>query len=281
MNIKEVHEIVSTIKTNLFKNSNSFSIGMLKSHFRGTGLKFKEHQVYSHGDDVRFIDWKMLAKTSNPYVKTFEEERNVVISIILDATSSMFMGFNGKSKIEASIEVICLLYLLAEKTSDYIEVTICLGSKNLKVPRKKGESGIVALVKTLKMEGVINEQGKINLAYNKKPEFEDNTTSELVREFYKRREVVIFSDFYSFLKGRDLKKLLLNKHVHAFRLLIPLDYAKDFNFLIKAKDPSTLNTKRLNVTMISKDKLVAENELKLKNLFLENRYLEEFIKEML
>ena len=47
---------------------------------------FKEHQIYSHGDDVRFIDWKLLAKSQTPYIKTFEEERNVEISIILDAT---------------------------------------------------------------------------------------------------------------------------------------------------------------------------------------------------
>lgn len=61
MDTSEVRKIVSNIKGSLFRNANSFSIGMLKSHFKGTGLKFKEHQVYSHGDDVRFIDWKMLA----------------------------------------------------------------------------------------------------------------------------------------------------------------------------------------------------------------------------
>ena len=77
MKLNEVRKTVSQIKANLFKNSNSFSIGMLKSHFKGSGLQFKEHQVYAFGDDIRFIDWKMLAKTSQPFVKTFEEERNV------------------------------------------------------------------------------------------------------------------------------------------------------------------------------------------------------------
>ena len=54
MNIEAVEKAVSNVQNNLFKNSNSFSIGMLKSHFKGMGLKFKEHQVYVHGDDVRF-----------------------------------------------------------------------------------------------------------------------------------------------------------------------------------------------------------------------------------
>ena len=77
MKINEVRKIVGRLRVNLFKRANSFSIGMLKTQFRGTGLQFKEHQVYSFGDDVRFIDWKILAKTNHPYIKTFEEERNI------------------------------------------------------------------------------------------------------------------------------------------------------------------------------------------------------------
>ncbi len=65
MNIVEIEKTVAKIQTHLFKNSNSYAIGMLKSHFRGAGIQFKEHQVYCHGDDVRFIDWKLSAKTSD------------------------------------------------------------------------------------------------------------------------------------------------------------------------------------------------------------------------
>ena len=89
MNIIEVRKIVGQIKTQLFKQSNSFSIGMLKSHFRGSGLQFKEHRQYTHGDDVRFIDWKILAKTGEPFIKTFEEERNVQIAVVIDAAFCM------------------------------------------------------------------------------------------------------------------------------------------------------------------------------------------------
>jgi uncharacterized protein (DUF58 family) len=77
VNIAEVRRVVGRIQASLFKNSNSTSVGVLKSQFRGTGLQFREHQVYEPGDDVRFIDWKILAKMNTPYIKTFEEERNV------------------------------------------------------------------------------------------------------------------------------------------------------------------------------------------------------------
>ena len=84
MNLKEIEKVVGNIQEHLFRNSNSFSIGMLRSHFKGAGLQFKEHQVYAPGDDVRFIDWKLSAKTNTTFVKTFEEERNVEIHIFLD-----------------------------------------------------------------------------------------------------------------------------------------------------------------------------------------------------
>ena len=97
MDIKAIERAVAKIQTALFKNSNSFSVGTLKSQFRGSGLQFKEHQVYTHGDDVRFIDWKMMAKTSRPYIKTFEEERNVEIVVVVDLSLSMFVGLRGVS----------------------------------------------------------------------------------------------------------------------------------------------------------------------------------------
>src|SRR5688572_28915781 len=109
MNIQEVRKVVGRIKSHLFKNSNSYAIGMLRSHFRGSGLQVKEHQVYMAGDDVRFIDWRMLAKTGNPYIKTFEEERNVEIVVVIDVGPTMYIGHKGVSKLQAAVEVCCLL----------------------------------------------------------------------------------------------------------------------------------------------------------------------------
>jgi len=124
MNIAEVRKVVGRIKTNLFKSANAHSVGMLKTNFKGTGLQFKEHQVYTFGDDIRFIDWKILAKTSNPYVKTFNEERNVEIVVVIDASSTMLMGYKGVSKLQAAIEICCLLYLLAKDTNDFVHALI-------------------------------------------------------------------------------------------------------------------------------------------------------------
>lgn len=281
MNNKEVHQIVAGIKASLFKNANSFSIGMLKSHFKGSGLKFKEHQVYTHGDDVRFIDWKMLAKTNTPYVKTFEEERNVEITIMLDCSAGMFMGYEGKSKLEAAIEISSLIYLLSGMTKDYVQTVICTGAKLIRVQKKNGEAGVVAFVNALKNEGIIDENGKINRHYEATDLSREDYEQQIVKEFYRKRELVILSDFYDFLSGQNLKKLVSRKHVHAFRLLTPLDYADDFNYSVKARSLKGNLSGVLKMHLVSKKDNIDEIDLRVKNLLLERRYLEDFVKEML
>jgi len=67
-------------------------MGPRKSMATGRGLTFKEHRIYSPGDDIRLIDWKVFARTDDLYIKTFEEERNLTVHIIIDASASMGFG---------------------------------------------------------------------------------------------------------------------------------------------------------------------------------------------
>lgn len=232
MKINEVRKIVGKLKANLFKRANSFSIGMLRTQFKGTGLQFKEHQIYSFGDDVRFIDWKILAKTNHPYIKTFEEERNIEIVVVLDAGATMYQGAKGVSKLQAAIEICCLLYLLAESTNDYIH-TLIVTDKVTNVPKAKGELGLSRLISSLEDLNILNSQGKVNLDFNAK----DTVRNEekylaIMKHLNKKREVVVLSDFHDFLDPEPLKKLLYRANVHIFQLLSPLDEAKKIPYYI-------------------------------------------------
>ena len=199
MNTEEVRHIVASIKTHLFKNANAMAIGMLKSHFKGSGLMFKEHRIYSHGDDVRFIDWKLLAKSQVPYIKTFEEERNVEISVILDATPSMLTGYKGVSKLRAAVEMTCLLYLLAERTHDLIHVFIVKDTV-VDLPKSSGEEGIVRLIEALEQHAIADASGRIHYDIEGLKRIE---SGELYRQLSKclkkHREIVFLSDFIDFL----------------------------------------------------------------------------------
>ncbi len=280
MNITEVRKVVGKIKANLFKNANSHTIGVLKTNFRGTGLQFKEHQVYSFGDDIRFIDWKILAKTNNPYVKTFNEERNVEIVVVIDASPTMLMGYNGISKLQAAIEICCLLYLLAKESNDYVH-TLIISDEIIHVPKKSGEAGISSLISILEDKKIITEEGKIN----SKREITlgvDNSQKHLsiMKHLNSKREIVLLSDFYDFIDSVILKKLLYRKNVHCFQILSPLDEASYLPYRLFSSDGKNQGASLGKYNLDGKKELSNEYGKKFKRIRVQDKYLESFIMEM-
>lgn len=279
MDLKEVHKVVSKIKTSVFKKSNHFAIGALKSHFRGSGLQFKEHRIYDHGDDVRFIDWKLLAKTNNPYIKTFEEERNVEIVIILDVSPTMFYGYNNISKLQASIELCCLMYLLAKETQDVVHILI-KGKEITYLPKKSGDEGITALINVLQRLDILTEHYKVNVDYYEDAKsHEFKSEAELMKHLGRKKEVVIFSDFLNFLPEDALKRLLYKRKIHAFSILSPIDLTTKLPFSVHAK---LMNSDDSTFVETNIDGLKLRELLKnrIKPLRVDESYLDGFVKEM-
>lgn len=275
MNIKEVEKAVARIQSHLFRNSNSFSVGMLRSHFKGAGLQFKEHQVYTPGDDVRFIDWKLSAKTKTTFVKTFEEERNIEIVVVLDVCESMLIGYKGVSKLQASIEIACLLYLLAEKTKDKVKVVIFSDEvKNL--PSTSGQKGIVLLMSILQQMNMVNDQGKVNPLFRLHSTYEEKRKLGLIKSFVARgKEVVLLSDFNCLDDFETLNKLLYRSNVHCFKVTSPVDEGSSSRFSIFTE---LGGKKLLGKTGRSKDDGLKGRYRKIS---VKDRYLESFIREML
>lgn len=278
MNIAEVRRVVGRIQASLFKNSNATSIGVLKSQFRGTGLQFREHQVYEPGDDVRFIDWKILAKMNTPYIKTFEEERNVEIAVIIDASDTMKMGYKGVSKLQACIELVCLLYLLAEQTKDMIHAII-ITDDIVSVQKSSGERGIARLIKSLQKSHLMNEKGEVVLTPTEQDgeKNRDKRTKEVVKHLKKNREVVLLSDFNDFLEAGELKRILYKKNTHAFRVSSPVERSTKVPYLLY------LNKDQPHFAKVKvSDQEGVDNMLnkKIKELSVSERYLEDFVREL-
>ncbi len=281
MDINAIKKIVGKIKTNLFKNANSFSIGMLKSHFVGVGLQFKEHQLYTHGDDVRFIDWKILAKTQVPFIKTFDEERNVEIAVIIDASPTMLTGHNNISKLQAAINLTCLLYILAAETNDFVHVTI-ISDKVIYLPLKNGDHGIAQLVAALLKNGIIDSEGDVLLTPKRSAAIMEDKVNSLMKHFYRRREIVIFSDFNDFLDDSVLRRIFRKAHVHCFRIISPLDEAKSSAYAIYTKREQYSDKGEFSKLYLGDDKNIKHMLSKhFKELKVHDRYLESFVKEML
>lgn len=276
MNLKEIEKVVGNIQEHLFRNSNSFSIGMLRSHFKGAGLQFKEHQVYAPGDDVRFIDWKLSAKTNTTFVKTFEEERNVEIHIFLDISQTMFMGYKGVSKLQASIELCCLLYLLAEKTKDKVSVIINTSEQKI-LPLNSGQSGIILLISQLQKLNILTSDGKVNLFYDENLNHDEHKTLALLKSLVARgKETVVFSDLDKVNDKETIIKLLYRPNMHFFLIESPLDHKKKLPFQIFSKKGNEKYLGRINSKY-------DEFEItgRFKRIGVDERYLEKFVRGML
>lgn len=279
MNLKEIERVVGLIQTHIFRNSNAYSTGMLKSHFRGSGLQFREHQVYVPGDDVRFIDWKLSARSPNIYIKTFEEERNVEIVVCVDLSHTLLYGYNDVSKLQALIEITALLYILAGETHDLVRVVIW-GEKTMNLPPKKGREGLTLFISVLERMGLLDADGKVILRQPLKL----NTQSEeskmaQVKAFLARRKEVIYLGDLSLIQNRTVwAKLLDKRNMHCFRILSPVDKNDEVPFLVKVKSPHS------GKGIVSELKGQQDSPLFIKERYKEigvdERYLERFVKEL-
>ena len=279
MNLKEIERVVGMIQSQIFRNSNAYSTGMLRSHFRGSGLQFREHQVYVPGDDVRFIDWKLSARSPNVYIKTFEEERNVEIVVCFDLSHTLLYGFEGKSKLEAMIEIVALLYLLAGETHDLVRVVIW-GEKTINLPPKRGKEGLTIFISALEKSGLLDENGKVQLDYDGKM----NTHTEAskiaqVKAFLARRKEVIYLGDLSLVKDKPLwGKILDKKNMHCFRVYSPVDKNVEMPFLFKAKNP--LTGRGIVTDIHSRETQPFFLKERFKEIGVHERYLEKFVKEL-
>jgi uncharacterized protein (DUF58 family) len=279
MNLKEIERVVGMIQAHIFKNSNAYATGMLKSSFRGSGLQFREHQVYVPGDDVRFIDWKLSARSPNVYVKTFEEERNVEIVVLVDLSHTLFYGFEGVSKLQALIEIVALLYLLAGETHDLVRVVVW-GEKTMGLPPKKGKEGLTLFISVLEKLGLLDAAGKVILRQDRPV----NSHSEAqkiaqIKGFLARRKEVIYLGDLSLVQNKDLwGKLLDKKNMHCFQIYSPVDKNEATPVLFKVRNPVTgkgavreLKGRRRGPFFVKQ---------RFKEIGVHERYLEKFVREL-
>jgi uncharacterized protein (DUF58 family) len=97
--------------------SNQIFSGEYHSAFKGRGMAFSEVREYQHGDEIRTIDWNVTARFNHPYVKIFEEEREMTVMLLVDVSGSKEFGTQVKSKQELATEICAVLHFRLFKTT--------------------------------------------------------------------------------------------------------------------------------------------------------------------
>ena len=123
--------------------------GEYHSAFKGRGMAFSEVREYQYGDDVRNIDWNVTARLAHPYVKIFEEERELTVMLLVDVSGSGRFGTQGQFKEELAAEVAATLAFSAIANNDKVGVILFSDQIEKFIPPKKGRQHILRIIREL------------------------------------------------------------------------------------------------------------------------------------
>lgn len=123
--------------------------GSYHSVFKGQGLSFREVRAYTHGDDVRFIDWNVSARMDAPFVKVFVEEREMTVMLVVDLSASEQWGTIRAPKARVAAEVAALCAFSAIKNNDNVGLVISTDIVEKLVPPKKGDKHVMRVVREI------------------------------------------------------------------------------------------------------------------------------------
>ncbi|NER17252.1 DUF58 domain-containing protein [Spongiivirga citrea] len=149
MDTKELLKKVRKIEIKTRRLSDHIFGGEYHSTFKGRGMTFSEVRQYQYGDDVRNIDWNVTARYNEPYIKVFEEERELTMMLIADVSGSKFFGTKEQFKDEIVTEIAATLSFSAMQNNDKIGLILFSDQIELFIPPKKGKSHVLRIIREL------------------------------------------------------------------------------------------------------------------------------------
>ena len=149
MDTKEILKKVRKIEIKTKRLSNNIFSGEYHSSFKGRGMTFSEVRQYHFGDDVRSIDWNVTARYNEPFIKVFEEERELTMILMVDISSSELFGTKEQLKREVITEIAATLAFSAIQNNDKVGLLLFTDEIELFIPPKKGKSHVLRIIRDL------------------------------------------------------------------------------------------------------------------------------------
>lgn len=175
--------------------------GEYHSAFKGRGMAFSEVREYTPGDDVRTIDWNVTARFNSPYVKVFEEERELSVVMLVDVSASGYFGTHTQYKKDLITELCAVVAFSASTNNDKIGVIFFSDKIEKFIPPKKGKSHVLRIIREL-----------IDFKAESKGTDLELALKYLTNVVKKRSTVFLLSDFYAKENYTDALKIANKKH---------------------------------------------------------------------
>ncbi len=229
MDTSEILKKVRKIEIKTRGLSQNIFAGQYHSAFKGRGMAFSEVREYQFGDDVRDIDWNVTARFHHPYVKVFEEERELTVMLLIDVSGSLDFGTSRLFKSDMATEIAATIAFSAIQNNDKIGVIFFSDRIEKYIPPKKGRKHILYIIR--EMLDFQPESRKTDVAM---------ATAYLTQVMKRRCTSFIISDFYDrkdFCKEMEIAN---RKHdVIAIQVYDPLARTLPNVGLLKVRDAET------------------------------------------
>lgn len=219
---------IQLVATRLVEN---LLAGDYRSVFRGPGIEFDEVREYVEGDDIRLIDWNVSSRMDSPYTKTFREERELTLMLVVDMSASLAYGPPQRTRRQVVAELFALLSLAAVQNNDRVGAVFFSDRIESWVRPKKGKRHVLRLISDMVAAQPAGVGSDLALALR--------TTGEALK---RRGVVVVLSDFKTTGFLRDLALVARRHDVIAIRIVDPIDQAFPETGTVRIEDPETRQT---------------------------------------
>ena len=205
--------------------------GEYHSIFKGRGMTFSEVREYNPGDDIRLIDWNVTARTGSPFVKVFEEERELTVFLVVDISASGEFGSGSQLKRDYGAEVASVLGFSAIKNNDKVGLILFSDKVEKYILPKKGKSHVLRVIRELLYTVPKGTKTSIKVALD-----------YLLKVAKRKCVVFLISDFLDDSYLRSLKIANKKHDLITIQLLDPAELELPDMGLLKAEDPETDET---------------------------------------
>ena len=262
MEVSELLKKVRKIEIKTKGLTNHIFSGEYHSAFKGRGMSFSEVREYQYGDDIRNIDWNVTARFQHPYVKIFEEERELTIMLLIDVSKSSFIGTQNQLKNEIIAEIAGVLAFSAIQNNDKVGVLFFSDAIEMYIPPKKGKSHILRIIRE-----IINFEPKSNKT-------NISLALENFNNMVKRKSIAfIISDFIDENYADELRHIAKKHDVVGVKVYDNLDMELPNIGLLQIQDVETGETK-----WIDTNDAQTQKNYKQRAVFYDKNYEQSFIK---
>ena len=247
----EILKKVKLIEIRTRRLVNELFGGEYQSAFKGLGMEFAEVREYQPGDDIRNIDWNVTARTGKPFIKKFEEERELTVMLVVDVSASGYFGTGDSLKSDIMIEIAAVLGFSAIRNNDKVGLLLFSDQVEEYIPPKKGKAHVLRVIR--------------ELIYYKAKDKKTNISSaleHLIKTIKRKSVVFVLSDYFD-ANFHSALRILNQKHD---LICIKVVDDAELNFpdlgLIKIHDAENQTSHWIDVGSDKKRKLIAEQYAK-------------------